>query len=156
MDDEGDAQRLGRYATELADALAVTVPRWIERCILERAAAAGLEVDVSVRATAAAAARAAEATVVPELRSLLAEDIDEQRTNPLSLLRGAVRYATDALGQLGVEPPRRDEFARRAFPHDHYDLGPAAFADVDPSLEEPGLLWGAAKAHVHLARRRAR
>jgi hypothetical protein len=35
-----------------------------------------------------------------------------------------------------------------------YDLSPAAFADLDPSLREPGLTWGAAKAHVHLARRR--
>ena len=26
--------------------------------------------------------------------------------------------------------------------------------DVDPSLHEPGLAWGAAKAHTHLARRR--
>ena len=35
-----------------------------------------------------------------------------------------------------------------------YDLAPANFADVDPALAEPGLLWGAAKAHVHLARHR--
>jgi hypothetical protein len=35
-----------------------------------------------------------------------------------------------------------------------YDLTPASFADVDPALHEPGLVWGAAKAHVHLARRR--
>jgi putative CocE/NonD family hydrolase len=42
-----------------------------------------------------------------------------------------------------------------SFPDDAYDLGPASFADIDPSLHEPGLMWGAAKAHVHLARRRA-
>ena len=42
----------------------------------------------------------------------------------------------------------------RAFPDDVYDLAPASFADVDPALHEPGLVWGAAKAHVHLARRR--
>jgi hypothetical protein len=48
----------------------------------------------------------------------------------------------------------RDEFSERNFPDDTYDLTPASFADVDPSLHEPGLEWGAAKAHVHLARRR--
>ena len=40
---------------------------------------------------------------------------------------------------------------RRNFPDDVYDLSPATFADVDPALHEPGLVWGAAKAHVHLA-----
>jgi hypothetical protein len=49
----------------------------------------------------------------------------------------------------------RDEFSVRSFPDDAYDLSPASFADVDPALHEPGLAWGAAKAYVHLARRRA-
>jgi hypothetical protein len=59
------------------------------------------------------------------------------------------------LDELGVGPPDRDEFARRNFPEDRYDLTPASFADVDPTLHEPGLVWGAAKAHVVLQRRRA-
>ena len=58
------------------------------------------------------------------------------------------------LREAGVEPAERDEFATRAFPDDAYDLAPASFADVHPSLHEPGLVWGAAKAHVHLRRRR--
>ncbi len=41
------------------------------------------------------------------------------------------------------------------FPDDDYDLTPASFGDLDPALHEPGLVWGAAKAHVFLARRRA-
>ena len=49
----------------------------------------------------------------------------------------------------------RDEVAVRQFPDDVYDLVPASFAEVDPELHEPGLVWGAAKAHVHLARRRS-
>ncbi len=31
--------------------------------------------------------------------------------------------------------------------------GPS-FADLDPALHEPGLVWGAAKAHVFLRHRR--
>ena len=41
------------------------------------------------------------------------------------------------------------------FPDDVYDLAPATFDDVSPDLHDPGLRWGAAKAHVHLKRRRA-
>ena len=55
---------------------------------------------------------------------------------------------------LGVEPVVRDDFAQRAFPDDPYDLTPASFGAVDETLHDPGLRWGAAKAHVHMARRR--
>jgi len=34
-------------------------------------------------------------------------------------------------------------------------LAPAAFEDVAPELRDPGIEWGAAKAFVHLRRRRA-
>jgi hypothetical protein len=54
-----------------------------------------------------------------------------------------------------VPPAARDETDERLFPEDVYGLGPASFADIDPSVHEPGVAWGAAKAYVHLARRRA-
>ena len=80
-------------------------------------------------------------------------DIDEQRSTPLTLLRGAVRYPTEVLRRAGVEPTgERDDVRVRLFPDDVYDLSPAAFADVDPRLTEPGLVWGAAKAYEHLRR----
>jgi hypothetical protein len=41
------------------------------------------------------------------------------------------------------------------FPADVYALVPATLADLDPELAQPALTWGAAKAHVILARRRA-
>jgi hypothetical protein len=101
-----------------------------------------------------AAAAEARRDGMARLRTLLATDVDRQRTNPLSVLRSLVRYPTAVLAAAGARPVARDEFAQRNFPDDVYDLTPAAFADVDPALHEPGLLWGAAKAHVHLARRR--
>jgi len=85
---------------------------------------------------------------------LFAQDVDDQRVNPLAIVRGAVRYPTEVLRVAGVPPVVRDEFDERAFPDDLYALTPASFADVDPALHEPGLLWGAAKAHAHLTRRR--
>ena len=84
----------------------------------------------------------------------LGRDIDDQADTPLAILRGAVEYPTEVLRRAGVPPVERDEFARRSFPTDVYGLAPANLADVAPELAEPGLVWGAAKAHAHLARRR--
>ena len=89
------------------------------------------------------------------MHALLALDIDEQRTGPLALIRQAVPYPTEVLRAAGVPPVDRDEFAARQFPDDVYDLAPTSFGELDPDLQEVGLVWGAAKAHVHLSRRRA-
>jgi hypothetical protein len=72
------------------------------------------------------------------------------------VLRAAVRHPTAVLAEAGVPEVVRDRFAEETFPADVYDLSPAAFADIDPALAEPGLVWGAAKAHVVLTRRRRR
>jgi hypothetical protein len=150
-DDPDDAAALARYASALADAAEVAIPGWIERSVQRVAAEQDLAVDP---AAVAAVAREAQADGAARLRTLLSADIDAQPTNPLSVLRSLVRYPTDVLRAAGARPVARDEFAERNFPDDLYDLTPAAFADVDRALHEPGLIWGAAKAHVHLARRR--
>lgn len=92
------------------------------------------------------------ADVVPRMRALLEADIDRQPTNPLSLLRGAVRYPTEVLRQAGVPASERDEMQERMLPDDPYDLAPASFTDIDPALAEPGITWGAAKAYEHIRR----
>jgi hypothetical protein len=92
--------------------------------------------------------------VLEALVDLLATDVDEQRTNPLSVFRDAVAGPTDVLRRLGVPPPVHDPFASRAFPDDVYRLGPATWSDIDPELHEPGLVWGAWKAMTVLRRRR--
>ncbi len=43
-------------------------------------------------------------------------DIDEQRTTPLALIRGAVRYPTEVLRAAGVPPVERDRFAAAGVP----------------------------------------
>jgi hypothetical protein len=147
-----DERKLATFATALADAIEVSLPGWVERSVEQRLVAWSGSADAAVIEAARVAGAQAAVEVGAEVRSLLALDIDEQRTNPLSLLRLAVRYPTAVLRDAGVPPVRRDEFTAQAFPEDVYDLSPATFADVDPSLHEPGLVWGAAKAHVHLAR----
>lgn len=110
---------------------------------------------VRVEADAVQAGRDAVADVVPRLRALLVTDVDQQVTGPLEVCRSAVVHPTRVLDAAGVPPVERDAFSVRAFPHDVYGLVPASFAEIDPAVAEPGIVWGAAKAHVILARRRA-
>lgn len=148
MSVEDDAA-LAAYAMALADAIDAVIGPWVYRCVEQF-----IKLDDARATRVRAMADVATSEVSPRVRALLRTDIDEQRNTPLGLLRDAVRYPTELLREFGVIAPDRDDFARRTFPDDVFALTPATFADVDPSLQEPGLVWGAAKAHVFLQRRR--
>jgi hypothetical protein len=150
-----DEARLRAYAGDLADALEATLEGWVVRCIEERCRGAAIAVDAAVHERAVAAGAELRSLLVPEVRALLEADIDDQAMNPLALLRRSVDGPTAVLRELGVPPVPRDDFDTASFPDDIYGLSPHNFDDVDPALHEPGLLWGAAKAYVFLARRRA-
>ncbi len=149
-----DEAAFAAYGAALADAVDQVVAAWVVRCVVGRCTDAGVPVTDDVRALAASAGESCRAQVVPALRALLACDLDEQHGTPLGLLRDAARFPTAVLADLGVPHVRRDEFDERADPDDVYALAPAAFADVDETLTGPGIAWGAAKAHVHMARHR--
>lgn len=151
-----DARALARHAATLADGIEAALGPWVEACVARVITAWAGVVDPEIRAAAERAGAQARAGVAPRVRALLAQDVDEQRTTPLAVVRGAVAYPTDVLAAAGVPPVARDELAASAFPDDVYDLSPAAFADLAPELAGPGIVWGAAKAHVVLARRRGR
>lgn len=146
---------LRRHSDSLADGIAAAIGPWVERCVVSTIENCGGMVTGHIRSEARAAADLAAADVVPRVRALLSLDIDEQRTGPLAILRSAVAFPTAVLRTAGVPPVDRDNAAAEMFPEDIYDLVPASFGDLDPSLQEKGIVWGAAKAHVHLARRRA-
>ena len=74
-------------------------------------------------------------------------DIDQQRTTPLSIFRSAADEISAFLLEKGVRP-------LDAGSPDPFGLHPARLADVGPRVHEAGMLWGAAKAAVHLQRRR--
>ena len=155
LDDPDDAAALAGYAAALADAIEDALPRWVERVVAERWAQwSSVPLPAEVHAAAAAAGRQAVHEAGPAVRALLAADVDAQRTNPLAVLRSAARHPTAVLAEAGVPPVVRDAQAERLLPADVYDLGPTSFAELEPSVHEPGLLWGAAKAHVVLRRRR--
>lgn len=153
-DDPADREALARHATALADGVDQHLPGWVEQAVATTMRRAGRVPSEEDRAAARAAAQAARAEVGAAVRALLERDVDEQPTGPLAVLRRAVAHPTAVLAAAGVPPVDRDAEARRLHPDDPYDLTPAAFADIHPDLHEPGLVWGAAKAHVVLARRR--
>ncbi len=142
------------YVRQLFDAVAGALPGWLERCVVQASVRQTGGCLPELRTAAAAMAEQHSGAVLDQLERLLATDVDEQRTNPLSILRYAVRHPTELLKDAGIPPPRRDDFAAKAFPDDVYDLGPATWSDIDESLHEPGLTWGAWKAKTVLDRRR--
>ena len=141
-------QRLAECARALAEGIAQALPEWVVSAVASRLP----EMEPDLRAAAMGAGEAAAADIGGEVARLLAADIDDQRENPLALLRRAVRYPTEVLIAAGVEPAERDDFAVERFPDDIYDLTPASFADIHPDLQTPGLEWGAAKAFVYRRR----
>ena len=153
--DPADEERFVEISCALVDAVEAAVPGWIERLVVERVRAWSGHVSPEVAAAATTAGAAATADVVPRMRALVETDLDEQRSNPLSLLRDATRFAHDVLADAGVPALARDQFSTRSFPDDVYGLVPATWEDVDPALHEIGLTWGAAKAFLFKARRRA-
>ena len=151
---EADAN-LMEHGRVLAHAIEDALPRWVVRSVEGRWRDwKGIDADPDLLDAARAAGERARTEVGSAVRELLALDVDEQKVNPLALVRRAVSYPTMVLRDTGMPPIVRDEFDERAFPEDVYALSPASFAEVDQSLYEPGLLWGAAKAHAHLVRRR--
>ena len=138
----------------LADAVEAALPGWVERSVRRRLSEWSGSADPEVLRRAAEAGGRAASEVGGELRRLVAADVDRQWTNPLTILRGAVRYPTVVLRDAGVPPVVREPFDERHFPDDDYGLVPLAFADIDPALHDLGLAWGAAKAMVHLQRHR--
>ncbi len=139
-------------ATALADGIEAAIAGWVERSVERTLLAHAGTADPEILMAARRAGERATADIAPQVRALLQSDIDEQRTNPLALLRQAVVYPTEVLREAGVPAVERDQFSRDRFPHDDYDLTPASFSDVDPSLFEVGIAWGAAKAWEHKQR----
>ncbi len=147
--DEVFAEASARLVDEVTDRLGA----WVLDSVVRIHDAWAGHTPAAVRDDAAEAGRRAAEVVGGRLATLLAADVDEQRVNPLAVLRRATAFPTEVLARHGVAEVVRDRDAEARFPGDVYDLTPAAFADIAPELHEIGILWGAAKARAHLARR---
>ena len=153
-DDPDDAARFTAAAQALVTAVDGVVARWTARLVSERVEAWTGSVSDDVHQAASRAGEDARAEAVASPEALFAKDLDDQAAPPPALLRWVTAHAPGALAAEGVPAVERDPFAVRAFPDDVYDLVPATWADIDPSLAEPGLTWSAAKAFMFKARRR--
>jgi hypothetical protein len=138
-------------AAALLDAARAVVPGWLRRVTLEAGVRGGVD-PATIEHHVDDVVDRASTDLLERLADLLGTDVDEQRTTPLTLLRDSVSEPTRLLRELGAVPPSSPDADR--FPDDVYRIGPAAWSDVDPSLHEPGLMWGAWKAMTILARRR--
>ena len=143
---------LDDYGRALADAIEAAIPGWVTGSVERVMASQSAIMTPEIRRAADAAASEAQTTTVPAIRALLAAEIDDQHSTPLTILRRAVSSPTRVLRAAGMSPVQRDRFAERAFPDDVYDLTPASLADIDPALTDPGISWGAAKAFEHKRR----
>jgi len=141
-----DSEKLAGFAENLIDGLAEHVPGWVERSLRERLG----EPDADIGELEPDIREALE-----RVSALLRTDIDQQSANPLAVIRTLVGPMTRYLGQRSIADVPRDPDAQRLFAEDRFDLTPGAFSDIHPDLHVVGLSWGAAKAHVHLQRRRA-
>lgn len=128
---------------------------WLKGRIVSVLRTAGRDPDAGTLARIDDVVTRAGAWVETELGRLLDTDVDDQRANPLHVLRGAARFATEMLEAAGAPRPRRDEFEARAMPEDPYGIGPLAWRDLGEAVHEAGIEWGAWKAATVLARRSA-
>lgn len=151
--DRGEAESaLEEAAGRLVAAVEAALPGWVHRRVTEVLQAQGALVEPEVKERAARAGDRAVAEVVPALSELVTTDPDEQTSTPLEVIRQAVVHPTRVLEECGAQPARRDRFHAERFPHDPFDLIPAAFADLGEEVHEAGLRWGVARAAVHRAR----
>ena len=146
--------QLQEIGAQLAQELEKALPIWVEACVRRAYEASGGEWQQQIAdETLSAGARCARA-LTQELSEILTADVEQQITNPMSVLRKAAMYPTEVLLRHETPPLQRDEYAEAAFPKDIYDLTPTAFLDFGQRCHELGITWGATKAHAHFAKRR--
>ena len=145
-----DERTLAAHAATLGSAIDANLDAWVERVIVDRVPM----LTPALRDEIGVVTGGVRSIVAGPLRDALEADVDDRRGSPLDALRSGIGPITALLERQGVPTPQRDEMDVRIFPDDHYGVAPANFADIDPSLQEPGIVWGAARAHVHLRRRR--
>lgn len=149
---EDEEASYASYCQRLAEGLKAALPTWVVRCVHQRYREWAGATTPEVELAAEVAGQLAGQEVGRQIVRLLEADLEAQHTTPLALVRSAVAYPTEVLAQAGVPAVRRDRYLVERFPEDLYDLTPANVADLDPSLAELALMWGAAKAFEHRRR----
>lgn len=147
MDSAPELSSLDPYSQELLNAVMAALPSWLTSRVARVAPNVEFDVDAVIART--------EDFVGRELTALLQTDVDDQRANPLHILRASTQFVTASLREAGVTPAQRDDFDRQAMPDDIYAFGPLTWKDLSDDVHDAGITWGAWKAATVLTRRRA-
>lgn len=139
---------LEQYPLALFDAVAGCYETWLTRRINE--ISRGVIDSSRIEEVVGVSTRA----VLDDLNRFLVTDVDEQRTNPLHILRQSTQLANQLLSEASVQHVSRDEFEVAALPHDVFSIGPLTWRDLSEDVHEAGITWGAWKAATVLSRRR--
>lgn len=146
---------LEQYPRDLYDAVVVAIPAWISRRMLEISSLGGMSASADFMSLIEEVAQHTVQQISGDLLVLLSTDVDQQRFNPLQVIREANVFANRALEVAKVPVPHRDEFDSQVMPHDIYSVGPLTWRDLSEDVHEAGISWGAWKAATVLTRRRA-
>jgi hypothetical protein len=147
MENSDVNEELSPYASELLNAVLLSIPRWLTSRLSLVAPGVVIDREAIIASTTE--------FVREKLSELLRIDVDDQRANPLHILRQSTIFATTALSEAGIEPAHRDDFDRQSMPNDIYALGPLTWRDLSEDVHDAGITWGAWKAATVLIRRRA-
>lgn len=143
----GDDEKFAQYGQLLNAAVCEAVRPWLVRELTIRVGEIDGELAERIEGTALEVERS--------IAELVAADVDEPLSGPLERIRVATQPLNDELERRGVAPPARNPVDQQMRPLDRYELGPMTFRDLSEAMHEAGITWGAAKAHLHLARHRA-
>jgi hypothetical protein len=146
--DANDEAKFFEHGERLQQAITGAIRPWLDAVIESRLP------DTAISAQLAETLDDITTAVDRSIVELINADVDEPLSGPLERIRREVEPLNDAFDRLGVPPPHRDAVDVRMRPADRFALGPMTFRDLGDEVHEAGITWGAAKAHLHLQRRR--
>ncbi len=143
-----DEAKFFEHGQRLHRAIAGAIRPWLDAVTESRLP------DTAISAQLAETLDGITTAVDRSIAELINADVEEPLSGPLERIRREVEPLNDALDRLGVPAPHRDVVDVQMRPADRHTLGPMTFRDLGENVHEAGITWGAAKAHLHLQRRR--
>lgn len=145
---ERDDEKFHEYGQRLLETISNSIRGWLHATMSNRLGEDASEYDLRD------ALEQVALDVEQSIAVLVNADIDEPLSGPLERIRRAVEPLNDVLDELGAPQRPRDPVEAAMRPADRHALGPMTFRDLDDDVHDAGIAWGAAKAHLHLQRRR--
>lgn len=143
-----DDEKYLEYGERLAAAVTADIGPWLREVVAKRIADPGADTELQ------ALLRSVERETIRAITELVTADVDAALSGPLERIRRSIHPLTEALDERGVQAPVRNSLDVEMRPDDRHGLGPMNYLDISQEVHEAGITWGAAKAHLHMKRRR--